>query len=138
MPELVTFSLLSDAKNCKSGRFPRPNTLVLRGGRQPPTACPAEELGGFPISRRRDHSEAEEKLCLHRSEAGGGDFGPDGRYFVGLGTARTIMAFAPTLGDAILDRVVHCADHIELKGPSLRKRQTTSASAESGNRTAAR
>jgi hypothetical protein len=115
-----------------------PNTLVLRGGRQPPTACPAEELGGFPISRRRDHSEAEEKLCLHRSEAGGGDFGPDGRYFVGLRTARTIMAFAPTLGDAILDRVVHCADHIELKGPSLRKRQTTSASAESGNRTAAR
>ena len=69
---------------------------------------------------------------------GGGNFGPDGRYFVGFRTARTITAFAPTLGDAILDRVVHCADHIELKGPSLRKRQTTSASAESGNRTAAR
>jgi len=29
----------------------------------------------------------------------------------------------PTLGDAILDRVVHRAHRIELKGPSLRKRQ---------------
>ena len=29
----------------------------------------------------------------------------------------------PTIGDAILDRVVHRAHRIELKGPSLRKRQ---------------
>jgi len=29
---------------------------------------------------------------------GGGNFGPDGRYYVGLRAARTIMAFAPTLG----------------------------------------
>ena len=29
----------------------------------------------------------------------------------------------PTIGDAILDRVVHWAHRIELKGPSLRKRQ---------------
>jgi len=36
---------------------------------------------------------------------GGGNFGPDGRYFVGFRTAPTITAFAPTLGDAILDRV---------------------------------
>ena len=28
----------------------------------------------------------------------------------------------PTLGDAILDRVVHRAHRLELKGPSLRKR----------------
>jgi hypothetical protein len=28
---------------------------------------------------------------------GGGNFGPDGRYYAGLRTARTIMAFAPTL-----------------------------------------
>src|SRR6266700_1933205 len=32
----------------------------------------------------------------------------------------------PTIGDAILDRVVHRAHRIELKGPSLRKRQTVS------------
>jgi len=30
----------------------------------------------------------------------------------------------PTIGDAILDRVVHRAHRIELTGPSLRKRQT--------------
>jgi DNA replication protein DnaC len=34
----------------------------------------------------------------------------------------------PTIGDAILDRVVHRAHRIELKGPSLRKRQAVSAS----------
>ena len=39
----------------------------------------------------------------------------------------------PTIGDAILDRVVHRAHRIELKGPSLRKRQAVSAAAESGN-----
>ena len=36
---------------------------------------------------------------------GGGNFGRDGRYYVGLRTARTIMAFAPTLdgpGDIVL------------------------------------
>jgi DNA replication protein DnaC len=36
----------------------------------------------------------------------------------------------PTLGDAILDRVVHRAHRIELKGPSLRKRQAVSTVAE--------
>jgi DNA replication protein DnaC len=36
----------------------------------------------------------------------------------------------PTLGDAILDRVVHRAHRIELKGPSLRKRQAVAAAAE--------
>ena len=36
---------------------------------------------------------------------GGGNFGPDGRYYVGLRAARTIMAFVPTLeesGEAVL------------------------------------
>ena len=36
---------------------------------------------------------------------GGGNFGPDGRYYVGLRAARTIMAIAPTLeepGEAVL------------------------------------
>jgi DNA replication protein DnaC len=33
----------------------------------------------------------------------------------------------PTIGDAILDRVVHRAHRIELKGPSLRKRQAVSS-----------
>jgi DNA replication protein DnaC len=33
----------------------------------------------------------------------------------------------PTLGDAILDRVVHRAHRIELKGPSLRKRHAVNA-----------
>jgi len=42
----------------------------------------------------------------------------------------------PTIGDAILDRVVHRAHRIELKGPSLRKRQAVSASAETGNHSA--
>jgi hypothetical protein len=42
----------------------------------------------------------------------------------------------PTVGDAILDRVVHRAHPIELKGPSLRKRHGVSAPAES-NSTAA-
>jgi DNA replication protein DnaC len=36
----------------------------------------------------------------------------------------------PTIGDAILDRVVHRAHRIELKGPSLRKRHAVSAPAE--------
>jgi hypothetical protein len=31
---------------------------------------------------------------------GGGNFGPDGRYYVGLRAARTIMEFAPTLDGA--------------------------------------
>jgi DNA replication protein DnaC len=36
----------------------------------------------------------------------------------------------PTIGDAILDRVVHRAHRIELKGPSLRKRGAVGAPAE--------
>src|SRR6201998_4536570 len=40
---------------------------------------------------------------------GGGNFGPDGRYYVGLRAARTIMAFAPKLdgsGEAVLPSAV--------------------------------
>ena len=40
---------------------------------------------------------------------GGGNFGPDGRYYVGLRTARTIMAFSPNLaegGEAVLPSAV--------------------------------
>jgi len=40
---------------------------------------------------------------------GGGNFGPDGRYHIGLRAARTIMAFAPTLdgpGEAVLPTAV--------------------------------
>src|SRR5215469_13941221 len=40
---------------------------------------------------------------------GGGNFGPDGRYYVGLRAARTIMEFAPTLdgaGEAVLPPAV--------------------------------
>jgi DNA replication protein DnaC len=37
----------------------------------------------------------------------------------------------PTIGDAVLDRVVHRAHRIELKGPSLRKRHTVDAPAKS-------
>jgi DNA replication protein DnaC len=33
----------------------------------------------------------------------------------------------PTIGDAILDRVVHRAHRIELKGPSLSKRQAVNS-----------
>jgi DNA-binding beta-propeller fold protein YncE len=43
--------------------------------------------------------------ALQGLNPGGGNFGPDGRYYVGLRAARTIMAFAPTLdgaGEAIL------------------------------------
>ncbi len=36
----------------------------------------------------------------------------------------------PTIGDALLDRIVHRAHRIELKGPSLRKRHGVSAPAE--------
>jgi len=36
----------------------------------------------------------------------------------------------PTIGDAILDRVVHRAHRIELKGPSLRKRHGVTAPTE--------
>src|ERR1700758_4043674 len=39
---------------------------------------------------------------------GGGNFGPDGRYYVGLRAARTIMAFAPTL-DAAAEAVLPSA-----------------------------
>jgi len=42
----------------------------------------------------------------------------------------------PTIGDAILDRVVHRAHRIELKGPSLRKRHGVGAPPE-GDGTAA-
>jgi DNA replication protein DnaC len=37
----------------------------------------------------------------------------------------------PTIGDAILDRVVHRAHRIELKGPSLRKRDAVTTASES-------
>ena len=37
----------------------------------------------------------------------------------------------PTIGDAILDRVVHRAHRIELKGPSLRKRGAVTTATES-------
>ena len=37
----------------------------------------------------------------------------------------------PTLGDAILDRVVHRAHRLELKGPSLRKRLAVAAATAS-------
>ena len=33
----------------------------------------------------------------------------------------------PTIGDAILDRVVHRAHRLDLKGPSLRKRHAVSS-----------
>jgi DNA replication protein DnaC len=39
----------------------------------------------------------------------------------------------PTLGDAILDRIVHRAHRIELKGESLRKRQTLTPSSDLTN-----
>ena len=42
----------------------------------------------------------------------------------------------PTIGDAILDRVVHRAHRIELKGPSLRKRHGVGAPAEGDGSTA--
>ena len=44
----------------------------------------------------------------------------------------------PTLGDAILDRVVHRAHRIELKGPSLRKRHGLSPSTGEENLTTAK
>ena len=37
----------------------------------------------------------------------------------------------PTIGDAIMDRVVHRAHRIELAGPSLRKHHTVNAPAKS-------
>jgi DNA replication protein DnaC len=43
----------------------------------------------------------------------------------------------PTIGDALLDRIVHRAHRIELKGPSLRKRHAVSASVERDNTAAA-
>ena len=43
----------------------------------------------------------------------------------------------PTIGDAILDRVVHRAHRIELTGPSLRKRHTVDAPAKSDGGAAA-
>jgi DNA replication protein DnaC len=39
----------------------------------------------------------------------------------------------PTFGDAILDRVIHRAHRVELKGPSLRKRNAVAASIERAN-----
>ena len=43
----------------------------------------------------------------------------------------------PTIGDAILDRVVHRAHRIELKGPSLRKRHAVDAPAKADGGAAA-
>jgi DNA replication protein DnaC len=43
----------------------------------------------------------------------------------------------PTIGDALLDRIVHRAHRIELKGPSLRKRQAVGTSAERESATVA-
>jgi DNA replication protein DnaC len=42
----------------------------------------------------------------------------------------------PTIGDAILDRIVHRAHRIELSGPSLRKHQDIGAPAEGDSATA--
>jgi hypothetical protein len=42
----------------------------------------------------------------------------------------------PTLGDAILDRVIHRSHRIELKGESLRKRQALAAVASEPHRIA--
>ena len=39
----------------------------------------------------------------------------------------------PTFGDAILDRVIHRAHRVELKGPSLRKRNAVAESIERAN-----
>jgi DNA replication protein DnaC len=39
----------------------------------------------------------------------------------------------PTIGDAILDRLVHRAHRIELKGPSLRKNHSIDAPTEGDN-----
>jgi hypothetical protein len=50
-----------------------------------------------------------ESGVIERLNPGGGNFGPDGRYYVGLRTARTIMAFAPTLdgpGEFVLPSAV--------------------------------
>ena len=44
----------------------------------------------------------------------------------------------PTIGDAILDRVVHRAHRIELKGPSLRKRNAVGAPAAGDSASAGR
>jgi DNA replication protein DnaC len=44
----------------------------------------------------------------------------------------------PTMGDAIMDRVVHRAHRIELTGPSLCKRHTVDAPAEADGGVAAR
>ncbi len=43
----------------------------------------------------------------------------------------------PTIGDAIMDRVVHRAHRIELTGPSLRKRHTVDAPAKGDSGAAA-
>jgi DNA replication protein DnaC len=43
----------------------------------------------------------------------------------------------PTLGDAILDRIIHRSHRIELKGPSLRKRDNASTPADSESLTTA-
>ena len=43
----------------------------------------------------------------------------------------------PTIGDAILDRVVHRAHRIELKGPSLRKRHAVAAGPQADDTAAA-
>jgi hypothetical protein len=40
MPQLVSLSSLYDVKNCKSGRF----RALIRGGRKPLVAYPAEAL----------------------------------------------------------------------------------------------
>ena len=44
----------------------------------------------------------------------------------------------PTIGDAILDRIVHRAHRIDLKGPSLRDRNAVGGSTEGGSMAAAR
>ena len=52
-------------------------------------------------------------------------------YAITKASAPAVLTIAdPTIGDAILDRVVHRAHRIELKGPSLRKRHGVSAAAE--------
>jgi hypothetical protein len=42
-----------------------------------------------------------------------------------------LVPIDPTLGDAILDRIIHRSHRIELKGESLRKRQALAVVAES-------
>ena len=83
-----------------------------------------------PIAQQSDQAHAPtggQRPGNSRHRAGDAGQRPGSERLDGLHQRHYAMIGDPTLGDAILDRVIHRSHRIELKGESLRKRQALAA-----------